>query len=298
MFEHYSDQAKSTMLAAKSEACRAGHRAISPEHILLALLRDQSSIDHFIGGRAADNIRGMLLAWMGDRGEEPAVMDVPLSSQARFALAWAATEAEKRHAEVIGNEHLLLGIMHVKNTESARILSENGLTIQGVAARFELRSEPNPPSSPLWRSFLWRANVQPDRDRRLLGKISQLVRRGRSRDALKLLDDFMAEQVNDRPARIKNFAQHAAGIAYGLGDFALTRKYCELDLAHEPNSLLSLCIMAIVSKRQNELELARKFAIRCYRLAAQGHDQLSLTVAEMIRGQFPDLEGLEPGRGS
>ena len=43
MFEHYTENAKRTIFFAKCEAGQWGSREIDPEHILLALLRDEDS---------------------------------------------------------------------------------------------------------------------------------------------------------------------------------------------------------------------------------------------------------------
>jgi len=58
-----------------------------------------------------------------------------------------------------------------------------------------------------------------------------------------------------------------------IRDFPLAKKYCEQDLAYNPDSLLSLYGMADLSNREGDQEQARRYAIQCYQLAAAGNDR-------------------------
>ena len=56
MFERYSEQARTTVVSAKREACRLGYSEMNPDHILLALLDDSTMLRRVM---AADSIEEM-----------------------------------------------------------------------------------------------------------------------------------------------------------------------------------------------------------------------------------------------
>lgn len=291
MFERYSEQARTTVVSAKREACRLGYSDLNADHILLALLDDSTTIGRVMIARSIEEMRGELLARMGSRGKPLEGRDIPLHPEARKVFSFAVAEADRLSNERVGNEHLVLGILRVKECNAARLLVEKGLTIQAVRETLTSPGTQTPRiRHGLWRSLVARMSARRGKDQRLMLRVSQLVKKGKSRKALQLIDDFMAESVADRSNRIKNFAPHAAVIASSIGDFSLAKKYCEQDLACNPDSLLSLYGMADLSNREGDQEQARRYATQCYRLAAGSKDDpVSQGVVELIEKRFPDL---------
>lgn len=291
MFERYSEQARTTVVSAKGEACQLGYTEMSPDHILLALLDDSAMFGRVMAGGSVEETRSELLARIGRRGQPLEGRDIPLDSDARKVFSFAVVEADRLGNERVENEHLLLGILRVKGCHAARLLAEKGFTIQSVRERLTSPGVQAPRvRQGLWRSLVARMSVRRGKDQRLMLRVSQLVRKGKSRKALQLIDDFMAASVEDRSNRIKNFAPHAAVIASAIGDSQLTKKYYEQDLANNPDSLLSLYGMADLSNQQGDQEQARRYATQCYRLAAAGKDDpVSQGIIELIEKRFPDL---------
>ena len=290
MFERYSEQAKTTVVSAKREACRLGYAELNADHILLALLDDNTTIGRLVTARSVEEMRGELLARMGRRGPLEG-RDIPLHADARKVFGFAVTESDRLRNERVGNEHLVLGILHVKKCDAARLLMDRGLTIQDVRAKLASPGERTRRQNwkALWRSLIARMGVGLGKEQILMRRIARLVKSGKRRKALKLLDDFMAEPIEDRISRIKNFAPHAYAIAFGMGDFPLAKKYCEQALAYDPNSLLSLYGMADLSNLQGDHEQAQKYAVQCYELAAVRTDPLGKGFVELIQKRFPDL---------
>jgi len=181
----------------------------------------------------------------------------------------------------------------VKECNAARLLVERGLMIQSVR---EGLTSPGAQTrrarqgwKTLWRSLVTGMSRGRGKDQVLMRRVSQLVRKGKGREALRVLDDFMAEPVEDRINRIKNFAPHAAVIASAIRDFPLAKKYCEQDLAYNPDSLLSLYGWPIYPIGRGTRSRLGRYAIQCYQLAAAGNDPVSQGVVELIEKRFPDL---------
>jgi ATP-dependent Clp protease ATP-binding subunit ClpC len=135
VFERFSDQGRRAVEASQEQARRLGHRQIAPEHLLLGLLEPD-------GGHAIRTLE--LLAISPARAREAALAaagtgpgtpagHVPFSPQAKGVLANALREALKLRHQYIGSEHLLLAIMHDRDTISGRALA--GLGADPDAAR-------------------------------------------------------------------------------------------------------------------------------------------------------------------
>ena len=86
--------------------------------------------------------------------ELPTSIDMPLSLECKPILAYAAEEAERLRHDLIGTEHLLLGMLREENCVAAQILQERGLKPEAI--RGELASLPRPvrhkPNGPSWHA--------------------------------------------------------------------------------------------------------------------------------------------------
>ncbi len=86
--------------------------------------------------------------------ELPTSIDMPLSLECKRILAYAAEEAERLRHDLIGTEHLLLGMLREENCVAAQILQERGLKPEAI--RGELASLPRPvrhkPNGPSWHA--------------------------------------------------------------------------------------------------------------------------------------------------
>jgi ATP-dependent Clp protease ATP-binding subunit ClpC len=111
MFERFTEQARCAVFYARYEAARSTP-PIEPEHLLLGVLRDESTIvRRFLGQHGIDveALRHDLEAFWLDWRDKPMVMDVPLSSRSKNVLRLAAQEsASITH---LGLEHILLAIL-------------------------------------------------------------------------------------------------------------------------------------------------------------------------------------------
>jgi ATP-dependent Clp protease ATP-binding subunit ClpC len=139
MFERYTEKARRVIFFARHEASELGGSTIEPHHLLLGLFRqDQQLITRFCNITAAtlDDLRDRIRATTGPSEKLPASADMPLSSQAKDVLTYAADESQQLNHRYIGTEHLLLGLLRVEHTTAAEILIEQGVDL--IIVRNEL----------------------------------------------------------------------------------------------------------------------------------------------------------------
>lgn len=141
MFERFSDQGRTAVEASQEQARQLGHSQIGPEHLLLGLLEPED-------GNAIRTLE--LLAISPARAREAALAaagtgpgapagHVPFTPQAKRVLANALREALKLRHQYIGSEHLLLAIMHDRDTGAGRALADLGADPERPARRGLLR---------------------------------------------------------------------------------------------------------------------------------------------------------------
>src|SRR5262249_33407901 len=114
------------------------------EHLLLGLIREDKILtNRFLRNQASiESIRKEIEGRTPIRERVPTSADLPLSSECKRILAYAAEEAERLTHRHIGTEHLLLGILGEENSVAARVLGERGLRF--MAIRDELARTPIP----------------------------------------------------------------------------------------------------------------------------------------------------------
>ena len=148
MFEKYTEGARRVIFFAHYEAARLGAEAIGPEHLLLGLMReDEALVPRVILDRAAvDSIRRRVdeLGSSSPEGTDPR-KDLPLSDDAKRALAHAHEESNRLSQRHIGTEHLLVGLLCVRDTLAERLLRERGADLESARARFGWAPEEEPP---------------------------------------------------------------------------------------------------------------------------------------------------------
>jgi ATP-dependent Clp protease ATP-binding subunit ClpA len=140
---------------AREESKQLGHTWIGTEHILLSLLRDsECEPARMLGakGISHDSVRAGLIRLIGD----PAVADagavtatrsallgavrVQFTDHARESLAHAYRESERTGRDLIGTEHVLVGLLESGGRLAAMLLSEFQIDLRRVRSaidRFE-----------------------------------------------------------------------------------------------------------------------------------------------------------------
>lgn len=136
MFERYTEKARRVIFFARYEALQYGSLIISPEHILLGLMREDKTMStRFFAFRShlsVDFIRREVESRIVLREKMPQSSELHLSPATKRILAFAHEESERLRSRSIGTEHLLMGILREEQSIAAEILREQGVRLQNV----------------------------------------------------------------------------------------------------------------------------------------------------------------------
>jgi ATP-dependent Clp protease ATP-binding subunit ClpA len=135
MFERYTEKARRVVFFARYEASQLGSNSIGTEHLLLGLIRENTGLTARIFRERKVPTGAVRAAVEGRSLQHEQVstsVDMPLSAEAKSALAHAHEEAELLHHEHIGTEHLLLGLLWVPDGMAAEVLAQYGLRLARV----------------------------------------------------------------------------------------------------------------------------------------------------------------------
>jgi ATP-dependent Clp protease ATP-binding subunit ClpC len=136
MFEKYTDKARRTIFFARYEVSKLGGQLISPEHLLLGLLREDDSVLPRLLGEQDKPVREAIRQRVVERcrvGEEISTsVEIPLADEMKDLLKYAGEESEGMGQGQIGTEHLLLGLLRVEGSLAAGVLGEQGVEYGAV----------------------------------------------------------------------------------------------------------------------------------------------------------------------
>src|SRR5690349_14434574 len=118
MFEKFTERARKVMSLARQEAMRLGSGFISTEHILLGILQEGEGVAakvlkhlHIDHKRARQEVERLLSP--GDSAEIR-LGQLPFSPRSKRTIELAGESAASLGHDVIGTEHLLLGLIQEK----------------------------------------------------------------------------------------------------------------------------------------------------------------------------------------
>ncbi len=138
MFERYTEKARRVIFFARYEVSELGAKSIETEHLLLGLLReDKALILRFLSAKASvDEIRKQVEEG-AERGTEISTsVEVPLSGESKKVLKYATNESENLGCRDVRTEHLLIGLLRMKNSLAERVLRESGVHLSDVRRHF------------------------------------------------------------------------------------------------------------------------------------------------------------------
>jgi ATP-dependent Clp protease ATP-binding subunit ClpA len=132
MFERFTDRARKAMQLANTFAQRFNHEYLGTEHILVGVLKVESSIAEAILENLkipkkvlVDKINNLLQA-QPDKGVY--ISKLPMTPRGKKIIEFAMEEAQKLNHNWVGTEHLLLGCMRETEGIAHTVLTEAGLT--------------------------------------------------------------------------------------------------------------------------------------------------------------------------
>ncbi len=135
MFEKFTERGRKVIIYAKEEAERRQNEYLGTEHLLLALMREQSGVPVMIlkkMGLSIEEVRieieknlplGTNLLTFGD---------IPFTPRAKKVLELAVEEARLLGHNYIGSEHLLLGLVREDEGIAGKILRNLGANLLGA----------------------------------------------------------------------------------------------------------------------------------------------------------------------
>jgi len=131
VFERYTEKARRVIFFARYEATQYGSPYIETEHLLLGLLREDKALaNRFLRTHGViESIRQEIESRITIRERISTSIEVPLSTECKRVLNYAAEEAERLNHKHIGTEHLLLGILREEKSFGAELLQERGLRL-------------------------------------------------------------------------------------------------------------------------------------------------------------------------
>ena len=148
MFERYVEEARRGVFFARYESAQQGGPFIEWQHLLLGIIREPNSAanETFKLKDSEATIRSWLPR--SDKGPLDNSVNLPLSSECKRILAYAAEETERLDHRFIFSDHLLLGLL--REESSRKQLESLGLSIKSgrEAVRASSVDRTTPPPVP------------------------------------------------------------------------------------------------------------------------------------------------------
>jgi ATP-dependent Clp protease ATP-binding subunit ClpC len=128
VLHHFTPAAQTAIALAQDEARALGHREVGVEHLLLGLLREETGL----GGRLLEEL-GLTVdgaraevARLSPKGEGRVPDQLDFTPGARAALEHALRNALAHEQQIIGPEHILLGVLDAGNKVAVGVLRACG----------------------------------------------------------------------------------------------------------------------------------------------------------------------------
>lgn len=134
MFERFTERSRQVVVLAQDEARVLKSPAISTDHLLLGLLREEHGIANRVlseFGITADGTRRWVLETYGEGGVVW-TRQIPFTPRAKKVLELALREALDLGQNYIGTEHILLGLIRETDGPVARYLRELDLPVEHI----------------------------------------------------------------------------------------------------------------------------------------------------------------------
>ena len=140
--EQYSEKARRALFFARFEASLFGTSQVKTEHLLLGLLREGKAHLHLFveSVSAPESIRRQIKLHSPHGSAIPMSVDLPLTDELRRALQYGAEEAQRLQSDLIGPEHLLMGILREEQSFAAKMLLERGADLEEIRKNLAQKS--------------------------------------------------------------------------------------------------------------------------------------------------------------
>ncbi|MDR1521881.1 MAG: ATP-dependent Clp protease ATP-binding subunit, partial [Streptococcaceae bacterium] len=172
MEELFTIRARVALRIAQDEAKRFKHRSVGSEHLLMALILEPSGLAGKtlrLSGAYKEDVREEIetLTGYGTVRRYPKESFLPYSPRTKQVLEVANDEAQNFGSDLIGTEHLLLGLLKDQDILAARILVNLGINLSKLRALLVSRMERDEESDLFSPPFLGLLNSPVQRGRKI-----------------------------------------------------------------------------------------------------------------------------------
>jgi ATP-dependent Clp protease ATP-binding subunit ClpC len=130
MFDKFNEGAQRALILGQEAAAREKHDHLGTEHIMFGLLQVPGEINSATFKRQAVNLRKVVEQVekrMESNAVTEAMADVPFSEKAKKAIELSVDISKGYGEEAIGQEHLLLGMLAVEESDAAMVFKDAGV---------------------------------------------------------------------------------------------------------------------------------------------------------------------------
>lgn len=131
-----TESARKALHLAQSEAIKMGQTTIGSEHILLGLMLEedgiagQTLVELSIGVQDVRDEIELITGQLAPKSNQPDIL--PYSPRAKQILVYAGDEARRMNSELVGTEHILLGLLRDSNILAGKILKNLSISLAQV----------------------------------------------------------------------------------------------------------------------------------------------------------------------
>ena len=131
-FDRLTHKAQEAVQEAQSIAGKMNQQEITPEHLFLALLRQEEGVVASLLAKVGANVNGMVQTLEAELRRLPAVTgatagQVFMSNALKKVFDQAFKEAESLKDEFVSTEHLLIALADTSGTKASEILRREGI---------------------------------------------------------------------------------------------------------------------------------------------------------------------------
>jgi ATP-dependent Clp protease ATP-binding subunit ClpC len=136
---NFTDRVRVVLAMAREEAVRLQHDYVGTEHVLFGILREGQGVAAEILKLLVGDLAPVLRALEGrvtpGRANTP-IGELPYTTGAKQVLELAMTESRRWNHSYVGTEHMLLGLLEVRQGLASEVLDDFGVRLD--AARDEM----------------------------------------------------------------------------------------------------------------------------------------------------------------
>lgn len=135
MYEKFTDRARKVLQLANQEALRLNHESVDTGHVLMGICKEGSGMACTVLrdlGVEPSALRESVSCHMTPGPDMVKMQKLPQTPSVKLALAVAIEEAKALGHNYVGTEHVLLGLLCVRNCQAALALAEKNVGVDAV----------------------------------------------------------------------------------------------------------------------------------------------------------------------